>query len=275
MPMRKPERLLVLLWLWCSLYAGAAWGAALEVAQDERVSANTALRLCVTLPQAALAQAQSGDCLPDAGASQSPLNVSRGVDAQHAFWLQLALHNSGNQPLERWLQVGHPRLEEVSLFLPDGTRLDAGIRTPMAQRADVPRHYGVLPVSLPAQGSQTVWLRVYSRTLVDLGVTVWSPNAYRESMGLNHLSLTLALGSLMAALLYALATCFSLWPWRGKSRWRRFARVFCSATAGLPTCPCRCSWVRWPPWWRCWGLWRFSTPWCLVHGDSAGCFRCI
>jgi signal transduction histidine kinase/DNA-binding NarL/FixJ family response regulator len=206
MPMRKPERLLVLLWLWCSLYAGAAWGAALEVTQDERVNANTALRLCVTLPQASLIQAQSGDCLPDAGASQSPLNVSRGVDAQHAFWLQLNLHNSSNQPLERWLQVGHPRLEEVSLFLPDGTRLDAGISAPMAQRADVPRHYGVLPVTLPAQGSQTVWLRVYSRTLVDLGVTVWSPNAYRESMGLNHWSLTLALGSLMAALLYALAS---------------------------------------------------------------------
>ena len=72
MPMRKPERLLVLLWLWCSLYAGAAWGAALEVTQDERVNANTALRLCVTLPQASLIQAQSGDCLPDAGPASRP-----------------------------------------------------------------------------------------------------------------------------------------------------------------------------------------------------------
>jgi len=122
------------------------------------------------------------------------------------FWLQLALRNSGPQTLERWLQVGHPRLDHVSLFLSDGRRMDAGLSTPMAQRQEVPRYYGVLPVSLPAGATQTVWLRVQSRTLVDVGTTVWSPNAFRESAGLEQLSLTLALGTLLAALLYATVT---------------------------------------------------------------------
>jgi signal transduction histidine kinase len=180
--------------------------AAVDVQQDDHVHANAALRLCVTSPQAQWSQVLAGDCLADAGASQTPLNVARGVDAQHAFWLELTLHNGAATPAERWLQVGHPRQEEVSLFLPDGSRLEAGIRAPMVQREDVPRHYGVLPVTLPAQSTQTVWLRVYTRTLVDLGVTVWIPNAYRESSGLNQLSLTLAMGSLIAAMLYALAS---------------------------------------------------------------------
>ena len=200
--MQRANRLLLLLWC-CACACCAAWAAPLDVQQGERIKASAALQLCVTLPQAALAEAQSGQCLAQSDPTDAPLNVARGVDAQHAFWLQLQLHNSSDKMAERWLQVGHPRLEEVSLFLPDGTRLDSGIRTPMAQRADVPRHYGVLPVTLPPRSTQTVWLRVYSRTLVDLGVTVWTPDAYRESTGLNQLSLTLALGGLIAALLYA------------------------------------------------------------------------
>ena len=200
--MQRANRLLLLLWC-CACACCAAWAAPLDVQQGERIKASAALQLCVTLPQATLAEAQSGQCLAQSDPPDAPLNVARGVDAQHAFWLQLQLHNSSDKMAERWLQVGHPRLEEVSLFLPDGTRLDSGIRTPMAQRADVPRHYGVLPVTLPPRSTQTVWLRVYSRTLVDLGVTVWTPDAYRESTGLNQLSLSLALGGLIAALLYA------------------------------------------------------------------------
>ena len=201
--MRRPDRWWFVVWLWCCLCAGAARSGALEVPRSDHVHANEQLQLCVTLPQATWSQVLAGQCLPEAGTAGEPVNVARGVDAQHAFWLQLQLSNSTGTTVERWLQVGHPRLEEVSLFLPDGTRLDLGIRTPMAQRADVPRHYGVLPVHLPPHGTQTVWLRVYSRTLVDLSVTVWTPDAYRESNGLNQLSLTLALGSLIAALLYA------------------------------------------------------------------------
>jgi signal transduction histidine kinase/DNA-binding NarL/FixJ family response regulator len=191
--------------LGCLLWAGMAQAAPLEVHGADRLDANTASRLCIAPVDATLADVVAGRCLAQEGTANAPVRVSRGMDGR-AFWLQLELHNGGSQTAERWLQVGHPRLEHTSLFLPDGQRLDAGIATPMKQREDVPRHYGVLPVTLPAGATQTVWLRVQSRTLLDIGVTVWSPSAFIESAGLEQLSLTLALGSLLAALLYAAVT---------------------------------------------------------------------
>jgi len=198
----------------CCLYLTTTLAAPLSVDSRDRIDAAGALQLCIASPEATLAEVQQGRCHAEVYTPGAPLQVARGLDTR-AFWLELTLQNNSAKHIERWLQVGHPRLEEVSLFLPDGQRMEAGIRTPMVQRLDVPRHYGVLPITLAAGATQTVWLRVRSRTLLDISVTVWTPNAFIESAGLMQLSLTLALGSLLAALLYS-AMNFVLtreWPY--------------------------------------------------------------
>lgn len=192
----KMWRFLVLL-----LWAAPTW--ALDVSQAGRVEANTALWWCATQQDTTLNQVLQGACTPKlaGGADLHP-----GFDTR-AFWLRLNLDNPSNQTLERWLAVGHPRLEFLSLFVPDGAggwnHIDSGLGIPMAARADIPRLYGALPVVLPAQTQQTVWLRVASRNSVDLGTTVWSPAQFQRTFGVGQLSLALALGGLLIAILFS------------------------------------------------------------------------
>lgn len=98
--------------------------------------------------------------------------------------MRLHLANPGPEPVERWIEVGHPRLGEVSLFAetPAGwERRDLGLAIPLAARGPVARDAGVLPVSLAARSEQTVWLRVASDTLINLTPRVWDPGVYRET----------------------------------------------------------------------------------------------
>ena len=192
--------LLLLLW------AAPTW--ALDVSQAGRVEANTALWWCATPQDTTLNQVLQGACTPKLadGADLHP-----GFDAR-AYWLRLNLDNPSNQTLERWLAVGHPRLEFLSLFVPDGAggwnHIDSGLGIPMAARADIPRLYGALPVVLPAQTQQTVWLRVASRNSVDLGTTVWSPAQFQRTFGVGQLSLALALGGLLIAIFFSMLAFF-------------------------------------------------------------------
>jgi len=183
-----------------------AWSAPLEVQHPTKVIANPAMLVCVGEPEATLVEiqtlARSGACQSEQPSDSTAL-VARGLD-NHAFWIRMELRNNAEQTVERWLQVGHPRLEEVSMLLSNGDRLEVGIGTPAANLGLVPRYYGALPIVLQAHTSEVVWLRVRSRTLVDLGVTIWPPDALMQQSGTMQLSLTLALGGLLAALIYSL-----------------------------------------------------------------------
>ena len=188
-------------WLLLLLWAAPTW--ALDVSKAGRVEVNTDLWWCTTAQDTTLNQVLQGACTPKLadGADLHP-----GFDTR-AFWLRLSLDNPSNQVLERWLTVGHPRLEFISLFVPDGTgrwnHIDSGLGNAMLGRDDIPRLYGALPVMLPAQTQQTVWLRVASRNSVDLGTTVWSPAQYQRTFGVGQLSLALALGGLLIAVLFS------------------------------------------------------------------------
>jgi signal transduction histidine kinase len=130
-------------------------------------------------------------------------DLARGLD-RRAYWLQTKLINPGSETIERWVFVGHPRLEEISLFEHDQTkgwqRRDVGIRTPMARRDDIGRAYGVIPVILPPVSEKLIWLRVASRTAIDLSSILWAPAEFREAYGRNQFSLTLALGALFVVM---------------------------------------------------------------------------
>lgn len=186
--------------LLCLLGVGMP-AAGLNVVTDSSTNANAAVAWCATERDVGLAQVLVGACAPEPVKSS---DLARGYD-HRAFWLRLTLTNGGAQPLERWLSVGHSRLEEVSLFVPvaggDWQRSEVGIRTPLAQRQGVARAYGVFQLLLPAGSQQTVWLRVASRTIIDLSTTLWVPAAYLEVADLRQFSLTLMLGGLLMTLL--------------------------------------------------------------------------
>lgn len=127
--------------------------------------------------------------------------------SRDAFWLRLELDNPGVKPLERWIRVGHPRLAEVSLYT-FGTsgwmRGDVGNRTPMSARGDVEREFGVLPVTVPPQGRQQVWLRVFSDTAIDLSTAAWAPADYLHAFLRTQFWIILGLGGVLVTLLFSL-----------------------------------------------------------------------
>jgi signal transduction histidine kinase/CheY-like chemotaxis protein len=181
--------------------AFAVGAAALDVTQSQKIVADAALSWCATERSVTFAEAR-GEACPLQPAQ--PGDLARGLD-RRAFWLQVKLINPSREAVERWVFVGHPRLEEISLFEHDETKgwqsRHLGIRTPLAKRDEIGRAYGVIPVVLPPAAEKTVWLRVASRTAIDLSTTLWAPAEFREASGRNQFSLTLALDALFVVML--------------------------------------------------------------------------
>lgn len=153
--------------------------------------------------------AASIETISDEGCSWQRLekgSIGHGF-SRDAFWVRLELENSGVAPLERWIKVGHPRLAEISLFTrgPAGwVRQDVGNRMPMAARGDVEREFGIIPVIVPPQGHQPIWIRVFSETAIDLSTTVWAPVAYLHAFQRTQFWVILGQGGVLITLLFSL-----------------------------------------------------------------------
>jgi signal transduction histidine kinase/CheY-like chemotaxis protein len=205
----------LLIFLLTGLLPTTAMSAAIDVTEGDKVSADSQLFWCATTPETVLADVLAGAChlqLARAG------DLSRGLDAR-AFWMRITLKNTRSVAVERWIWVGHPRLEEVSLFAPkrvaqpgqtlsensihNWSRLDSGIGTPFARRDPVSRAYGPLPVVVGPGSEQTIWLRVASRTAIDISTTIWKPAALQEHLGRTQFSLTLAIGALFIVMMFS------------------------------------------------------------------------
>ncbi|NNM81660.1 MAG: response regulator [Burkholderiales bacterium] len=126
-----------------------------------------------------------------------------------AFWLRIPLSNSAREDAVRWLQIGNPRLQEVTLFrsTPDGKweSTESGIGTPASKRKLV-ETYPVLPIVLKPGESKVEYVRIHSETSIDLTPTLWLPERYSmthqrsnilESMSLGGLLVTALLSSLL------------------------------------------------------------------------------
>lgn len=198
------------LWLSMTALVLPAQATVLDVGTGHRLQATPALQWCATPAQTGLADVltPAGPCLLQVARQQ---DLARSFD-DRAFWLRLTLANPSTHATERWLQVGHPRLEELSFFFENTPtqwqRTDVGINTPMAAREEVPAIYSVLALTLAPGQTRTVWVRVASRTSIDLSTTVWAPVEFRRATARTQLSVTLAMGGLLSTLMLALLLGF-------------------------------------------------------------------
>jgi len=127
--------------------------------------------------------------------------------SRDAFWMRLELENSGVEPLERWIKVGHPRLAEINLYTPGAVgwvRQGMGNQTPMASRDYVEREFGAFAVTVPAHGRQQLWIRVFSETAINLSTTVWAPVDYLHAFQRTQFWVILGQGGVLITLLFAL-----------------------------------------------------------------------
>lgn len=126
-----------------------------------------------------------------------------------AHWLRINLRNASDTAVDRWLEIGHPRMHSVQMFWQKNGQwqmTETGRRLPMDMRP-VAVGIPVLPLQLDAHETRTLYLRVQSATAVDFRAQVWSPKAFLE----NESSNLFGRGAFMAALLVSAMFAILIW----------------------------------------------------------------
>jgi len=131
-----------------------------------------------------------------------------------AVWLKLKLRNSSTEDLEPWLQVGHPRLTDVTVFQQDNDgrwRTDrTGYGVPRSERSLIATYYDVIPVRVAAAGSSDVWVRIESRARIKLEIRLWDGHAYRGFRQASTAWIAASSGGLLFGLIFSLMMLASL-----------------------------------------------------------------
>jgi signal transduction histidine kinase/CheY-like chemotaxis protein len=122
--------------------------------------------------------------------------------------MRLRLRNSSPEDLEPWLQLGHPRHTEVTIFQQanDGRwRVErTGYGVPRVERNFIAAFYDVVPVQVGAGSSTEIWVRVESRSRINLETRLWDPSAYRGFRQATSIWMAIATGGLLFGLIVSL-----------------------------------------------------------------------
>lgn len=189
------------------LLPGTEAGAEVDVGAASRIDLSGRIEWCRSSPAQGIEAIATGSCGFSKGRGSE---LARGF-SNDAFWLRFSLHNPADTAIERWLRIGHPRLQHLSLFEPDGSgrwlRTDTGIHVPVAF-TPVLSAYPLLPVRLKAGESRTFYVRVESQTSIDLTGDLWEPFAFQNFQHGRELAQMLPVGGLLLALVFALIVFF-------------------------------------------------------------------
>ncbi len=98
-----------------------------------------------------------------------------------AYWLRLALRNTGDSPVERIIEINYARLSDVQFYQPDASgnyqSLQTGNDFPISTQPYKNRNL-VFPVTLAADSSQVYYFRLQSAASMNVPVNLWAPQAF-------------------------------------------------------------------------------------------------
>lgn len=127
---------------------------------------------------------------------------------EDALWMRLRLRNSSSDELDAWLQLGHPRLTEVTVYQQevDGRwRTErTGYGVPRVERSATAAFYDVVPVQVSAGSQAEIWVRIESRSRINLEISLWDPSAYRGFRQATSVWMATATGGLLFSLVLSL-----------------------------------------------------------------------
>ena len=195
--------------------------AAAVVAGVDRLDLSDRLEICATAPERTMDDVLATGCdFRPARAEELTIGYSR-----RAHWLRLRLIGGSDRPEERWLVVGHRRLERVSLAVigADGgvARAETGLAVPPALRPTAASD-PILPLRLGAGERVTVVARVVSQTSINLATVLWRPQTHQAVRGRLEFWEAAAAGGLIAAAAFSLAIAAAA----GVSQWSRRANLW-------------------------------------------------
>lgn len=132
---------------------------------------------------------------------------------ESAYWLKLRLHNSTPAPVDAMLEITFPRLGHLDFHVlsADGhlQSSQTGQLLPFAQRPYL-HHFFVLPIKMPAQTTQTVYMRVQTGNTMNVPARLWSREAFETYERDDYVSQALYFGMVMAMALFNLLLFFAL-----------------------------------------------------------------
>ena len=111
-------------------------------------------------------------------------DLIRGFNAG-VFWLRFSLLNTGAQPVTRWVVVGAPKINAVTLYQQNGADwlvMQSGRSVPSGQKPIIATD-AVFPITLPPGQTREVLVRVVARGATDMAITLWEPQTYRFESG--------------------------------------------------------------------------------------------
>lgn len=150
------------------------------------------------------------------------VNPNRGFsDSIH--WLRFSVQNNSAETVTRWLQIGNPTLEHVTLFQSagDGTwrQSDGVAPTPSAQRA-MRSTKALFALTLAPGELRQLLVRVHSRGAIRLDMALWEPAAFWR-MATRDLALTFVL---IGITVLAALSCLRAY-WRGRLRHQLYLTI--------------------------------------------------
>lgn len=182
------------LYLLIALFSGLAGATEIRIAGDE---AATALAPFVSAFEDKSAKTDINEIVAvDAFAPNAEL--LRPGFTRSAIWLKIEVTNTSALPLTRWLEVQPARLQDATLFLPEGEhwrRLEAGTAHPFAQR-QIAATNAVFPIELKPRAATTAYLRIAGPMPIVIVPVLWDPLAFRTQESRTRLIDGLLLGGL-------------------------------------------------------------------------------
>ncbi len=197
-------------WPWCFLLCVLALAALPLRAQQGQAESNFSdapelltVQWCATAAKINIDELLAQDC------DWQPLDKTKVIHgwSRRAFWLRLSLHNPLAYPVERWLELGHPQMSQISLYVlrPEyWQERHIGTGTPMRDRGIIESTYGVLPIEVAANTRQTAWVRLSSDTLMSLYTALWEPDNFRKEHQLRQFWISLGIGGIALVFVFSL-----------------------------------------------------------------------
>jgi two-component sensor histidine kinase len=129
------------------------------------------------------------------------LHFNFGFDSNTIVWLRMRVQNTHPYPFESILAIDNPLLENITLFLPDGTIEERGL----LQRSQGTYLHPAFTITLESQSHTTLYLKISnSTTMLSGGVFLYDKATFtRLDRGL-QINIALFLGLLSGLLIYGL-----------------------------------------------------------------------
>ncbi len=130
-----------------------------------------------------------------------------------AYWLAVELENSSATPLEQILALSYPLLGSIDLYLDHKgvliQQFHTGDNQPFSQRPIKHRHF-LFPIHVPENSRSTLYLRIQTNGSMQLPLTLWDKQSYREADQHTSILHGLYFGMMLAMILYNLFIYISI-----------------------------------------------------------------